>query len=83
MTALGCNAQEFKEHLEGLFIDGMAWDNYGKGGWEVDHKIPISRARTIDEVHSLNHYTNLQPMWGLDNWKKSNKYEEPNIECPQ
>ena len=80
IEALGCTAQEFKEHLEGLFKVGMTWENYGLGGWVVDHIKPISLAKTSDEVYLLNHYTNLQPMWELDNLIKSNKYDEPTLQ---
>ena len=80
INALGCTAQEFKEHLERLFQMGMTWENYGLGGWVVDHIKPISLAKTIDEVYLLNHYTNLQPMWELDNLVKHNKYIEPTLQ---
>lgn len=47
----------------------MTWDNYGKYskgfenfGWDIDHIIPISSAKTTDEVLLLNHYTNLRPL---------------------
>jgi hypothetical protein len=55
----------------------MSWSNYGIGPnnttWHVDHKTPISSAHTLEEVKKLNHYTNLRPMWGSDNIRKSNK----------
>jgi hypothetical protein len=62
-------------HLERQFKDGMKWDNYGE--WHVDHVLPISR-HNIQEIGdeefmkcwSLN---NLQPMWGEENIRKSNK----------
>jgi hypothetical protein len=74
ITALGCSAQEFKQHFEGLFQNGMTWDNYGI--WHVDHIKPISLATNEQEVFELNHYTTLQPLWGKDNLKKGNKYEK-------
>ena len=46
----------------------MNWDNYGlyNGelgyGWDIDHIKPISSASTEQEVITLNHYTNLQPL---------------------
>lgn len=69
---LGCTYDEFYKYLESKFIDNMSWINYGK--WHLDHIKPISLAKDEDELYSLNHYTNFQPLWGSDNLKKSNKY---------
>ena len=49
----------------------MNWDNHGE--WHIDHKIPLSSAKTEKELIGLCHYTNLQPLWALDNLKKGNK----------
>jgi len=68
---LGCTLEELKLHIESQFTDGMNWDNYGE--WHIDHIIPLSLAKTEEEVYKLNHYTNLQPLWANDNIKKSNK----------
>lgn len=69
------NWDNFKEHLEKQFTEGMTWDNYGnkKDCWSIDHIIPISSAKTEEEVYKLNHYTNLRPMWHIENIKKGNK----------
>ena len=69
---LGCNYELLKLHLESQFIDGMCWDN--RGEWHIDHIIPLSSAKTLEELIKLSHYTNLQPLWGVDNIKKGNKY---------
>jgi hypothetical protein len=71
--SIGITKYEFKSYIESKFQDGMTWDNYGD--WHVDHIKPLSMAKTKDEVMELNHYTNLQPLWAIDNIKKSNKYE--------
>jgi hypothetical protein len=69
--------EEFKLYIESQFEEGMSWSNHGKGvnntTWHIDHKIPISSAKTLEEVKKLNHYSNLRPMWGSDNIRKSNK----------
>jgi hypothetical protein len=70
---VGCTPDELRIHLESKFTDGMNWDNYGASGWHVDHIIPISSANDFDEVIKLNHYSNLQPLWAEDNYKKSKK----------
>jgi hypothetical protein len=70
---LGCDYNTIIKHLESKFKNGMNWENYGL--WHIDHIIPISSAKTEDEVIKLNHYTNLQPLWAIDNLKKYNKNE--------
>lgn len=72
---IGCSQEELKLHIEKGFIENMIWDNYGHGigFWTIDHIIPLSSAKTEEEMYKLCHYSNLQPMWYLDNIKKSNK----------
>jgi hypothetical protein len=65
---LGCTFEEFKTHLESNFEDWMNWDNYGlyngefKTGWDIDHIIPISSAKTESTLLELNNFKNLQPL---------------------
>jgi hypothetical protein len=68
---LGCDYDTLKLHLESQFVDGMSWDN--RGEWHIDHRIPLSSAKTVDDLIKLSHYTNLQPLWMEDNLKKGNK----------
>jgi hypothetical protein len=68
---LGCSFVELKNHIESKFTDGMTWENRSK--WHIDHIIPISSAKTEEEILKLNHYTNLQPLWAADNIRKGNK----------
>jgi hypothetical protein len=68
---VGCSPEFLKEHLETQFTDGMTWDN--RSEWHIDHIIPLSSAKTQDELYKLCHYENLQPLWAEDNLKKSNK----------
>ena len=68
---LCCTYEEFKQHLEKQFTKGMTWENQGK--WHLDHIYPISLAKDEEEVIRLNHYTNFQPLWAIDNIKKGNK----------
>jgi hypothetical protein len=69
---LGCDWNFLMHYIEGMFKDGMTWNNYGE--WHIDHIVPLSYAETGDELYMLCHYTNLQPLWGKDNMKKNNKF---------
>jgi hypothetical protein len=68
---VGCSPYDLKEHLEKQFVSGMTWEN--RSEWHIDHIIPLSSAKTEDELYRLCHYTNLQPLWAEENLKKSNK----------
>ena len=74
---LGCSCVELKKHLESQWKGGMNWDNYGKGQgkWNIDHIIPCDSFDFSQEKEQKKcfHYTNLQPMWEIDNIRKSNK----------
>jgi hypothetical protein len=70
---LGCDIEFLKKHLENQFLDGMTWDNKGFYGWHIDHIIPLSSAKTEEDVYKLCHYTNLQPLWSKDNYNKGSK----------
>ena len=66
---IGLEFQSLKEYIEGLWEPWMSWDNYGlykidtfNYGWDIDHIIPTSTAKTEEEVLKLNHYTNLKPL---------------------
>jgi hypothetical protein len=69
---LGCSNEEFKIHIESQFTEGMSWDNHGD--WHLDHITPVSWGNTEEEIIALNHYTNFQPLWAMDNFKKGNRY---------
>lgn len=59
---IACSPTELHAHLQSKFILGMTWDNYGKV-WHIDHIIPLSSAKTHEDIIRLCHYTNLQPLW--------------------
>ena len=75
---LGCSFWEFKSYFESKFLEGMSWENRDK--WHIDHIIPISYAKTYEEVIQLNHFTNLQPLWGPDNLQKGNAIREHELD---
>ena len=59
--------------LQNLFQPGMNWNNYGF--WHVDHKRPCAAfdLTKIEQQRECFHYTNLQPLWEIDNIKKGDK----------
>jgi len=70
---LGCSLEEFKTHIESLWLDGMTWENHGIDGWHIDHKIPLDYfVKNEDDPWKANHYSNLQPLWAEDNIRKGN-----------
>jgi hypothetical protein len=73
---LGYTPEQLIVHLEKQFNDGMNWDNYGE--WHIDHIKPISsfifEGSEDEEFKKCWSLDNLQPMWGLENIKKGNKY---------
>lgn len=62
--------KQLKKHLEIKFTKGMSWENYGK--WHVDHIKPCAKFDLTKESEQRKcfHYTNLQPLWAIDNFKK-------------
>lgn len=84
---LGCSMDEFIQHIENQFEEGMSWENYGRKRnvrcWHLDHIIPAlfkeneadnDKDVSVDTIIKRSHYTNFQPMWEDENISKSNKY---------
>jgi len=71
---LGCSFKELEQHIENQFTKDMTWEDIGN--WHIDHIIPVASAINEEEVFKLNHYSNLQPMWGKENIQKSDNYNE-------
>lgn len=80
---IGCTYEELKLHIEQQFTEGMTWENYGINGWHVDHIKPLAMASTEEEIIASNHYTNLQPLWCLDNLSKGATFEGVNYKTKQ
>ena len=71
---IGCTLEQLKQHFESKFTKGMSWERYlTTSDIHIDHIIPLSSAKTIEDMHKLCHYTNLQPLWAIDNMHKSSK----------
>jgi hypothetical protein len=69
---LGISIPELHEYLTSKFSEGMSWEK--RGEWHIDHILPLSAAKTEEEVRMLWHYSNLQPLWANENLVKNNKY---------
>lgn len=77
LELVGCSIDELWKHLEKQFKDGMTRQNLGK--WHIDHIKPCSLFNLTDpeQQKECNNYKNLQPLWAIDNIKKSNKWQAP------
>ena len=78
---LGCSIMQLKEFLEKQFYNHpvtsevMNWSNHRHDGWHIDHIKPLSSFNLTDRKQFLEacHYTNLQPLWALENLRKGAK----------
>lgn len=70
---LGCDIDFLRLHLAAQFTDGMNWANYGK--WQIDHVIPCAEfdLRDPNQQHQCFNFSNLKPMWAIENAKKGSK----------
>ena len=84
MQLLGCSIAYFKNHIQEQFNDGMTWDNHGTGfngndmkEWHIDYIKPCASfdLSKPEQQRECFHYSNLQPLWALDNKKKGGKYD--------
>ena len=75
MELLGCTIEELWIHLESKFEPWMTRENYGKGGWDVDHIKACANFDLTDPAQQriCFHYTNLQPMEHIANIKKGTR----------
>jgi hypothetical protein len=75
-SSIGCNAHQFKAHIESQFKDDMSWDNFDQ--IEIDHIRPISSFSDLinnkDQRKICFNYRNIQPLWMKDNRAKSDDY---------
>ena len=83
MLFRSCSIEFLKKHLESQFKEGMNWKNQGRGWenkgmqeWHIDHKIPCASFNLSkkSEQRECFHYTNLQPLWAKENYKKGNNF---------
>lgn len=76
---LGCDWETLQAHIESQFYGEMTWESFQKKNHigtsmvEIDHIIPISSAKTEEDVIRLAHFSNLRPMWWWENREKRDK----------
>jgi hypothetical protein len=73
---LGCSIDELIAFIESKFTEGMSWSSWGE--WHLDHIKPLASFDLTDREQFLAacHYTNLQPLWAADNYKKGDKIHD-------
>ena len=82
-SILGADWHTVKEHFISQFKDEMTWEAFIAGEIHVDHIKPLASAKTEEELIALCHYTNLQPLWCLDNLSKGATFEGVNFKTKQ
>lgn len=80
MKLLGYTIEEFRNHIQRKFKQGMKWSNYGgMNGWCLDHIIPRYLFKNRGDINSSDFkkcwsLSNLQPLWWRENVLKGKKY---------
>lgn len=79
-SILGCSFEQFHDHIQSQFTVGMSWHN--RSLWHIDHIIPLAFAHNEQELIMLNHYTNLRPLWAVDNLVKGKLIVDTALDHP-
>ena len=79
---IGLTPKELMDYFEGQFTEGMTRENYGE--WHVDHIRPLASFDFTgpdreEQLHAAWSYTNMQPLWAVDNIRKGARYEEGSL----
>lgn len=75
---IGCTPEQLLEHLHKTWYDNYGTEYNGEPV-HIDHIIPLSSAKTEEDVYRLCHYTNLQYLKPEDNLAKSDKLDCDNL----
>jgi hypothetical protein len=81
LELLGCNSNEYFEHIEKLLEPWMNWNNYGPyrvngpRTWNIDHIIPVSsfNINIPAEAKKAFNYKNCRPLCSKENLEKGDK----------
>ena len=71
---LKCDYNYLLDWLNGIASNGHT---YGFTDLHLDHVVPLSLSKTIEETLLLNHYSNLQLLTADENLTKGNRYVNP------
>ena len=73
MKLVGCTAEQLKQHIEKQFKPGMSWEQ--RNSFHIDHIIPCASfdLTKLSQQKKCFHYTNLQPLYPIENIKKGAK----------
>lgn len=66
------SADEFKEHIESTFTEGMSWDNHGhrsEGLWNIGHRISIKMydSENNEDLKRCWSMKNMFAQWSVEN----------------
>jgi len=69
----GIDKEGLLNYFNSLFEKGMTFKNYG--AWHLDHKKGLAHFDLTKEENKkrANHYTNIRPVWGFDNFSRRKK----------
>lgn len=70
---IGCTVAELRDQFTSQFTEGMTWELFLQGKIHIDHRVPCVSFDLTDpaEQKKCFHHSNLQPLWALDNLRKS------------
>lgn len=76
---IGCTIKLFKLWISFQFDEKMTWDNYGE--WHLDHVKPCCSFNLSDkdEQKKCFNWSNIQPLWAIDNILKGKTIDYNNI----
>lgn len=84
LQILGAPIVVVRAHIQSQFKKGMTWKNWGRKGWHLDHIVPCAAFDLTNEEQRRKcfHYTNLRPLWAVENLLKSDQIVTCQPELP-
>lgn len=73
----GLSTAAFQDHLHRSFVARYGRDVEDGDEIHIDHIVPLSSAKSFEEVDLLSHYSNLQWLLAIDNNRKHTSTEVP------